>query len=142
MTALKLKRCARETRFATKSKAKVTVRLVLYMKLLTMLGITWIFWFIALFTQTPVFTYPTIILHGLNGAFIFVSFTVKRNVYRLIVVRIKYLRGHRHIHTAINRLNSRPYSDGRRGSAHPMVSKSDTQFTIWMDPFRDRFSSV
>ncbi|XP_054157146.1 probable G-protein coupled receptor Mth-like 3 [Oppia nitens] len=144
VTAMKLKRCAEETRFATRSKAKVTVRLVLYMKLLTMLGVTWIFWFIALFTQTPVFTYPTIVLHGLNGAFIFVSFTVKRNVYRLIVYRIKYLRGHRHIGTAIKRFNNhRPAVKSVSGVGVGVGGdKSETQFSLFNDPFKDRFSSV
>ncbi|CAG2111050.1 unnamed protein product [Medioppia subpectinata] len=142
VTALKLKRCAEETRFATRSKAKVTDRLAIYMKLLTMLGITWIFWFIALFSQTPVFTYPTIILHGLNGAFIFVSFTVKRNVYRLVVSRIKHLRGNRRIDTTIRRLNTQIKTPNIAAINRSLYSKSETQFTLFNDVFRDRYSSV
>lgn len=139
ITAQKLKETAEQTRFATKSKAKVTDRLVLYMKLIAILGFTWIFWFIALFTQTPIFTYPTIFLHGLNGAFIFVAFTVKRNVYRLVVLRIKYLRGrHKRINTTIRRLHPQI----RRPSANPYTC-SKSEFTVWNDPFqRSRLSSI
>ena len=138
ITARKLKQTAEETRFVTKSKAKVSDRLFLYMKLIAILGFTWIFWFIALFTQTPLFTYPTIFLHGLNGAFIFFAFTVKRSVYRLIILRIKYLRGrHKHINTTIRRLN--PQLKTTNNLVH---SKSDTNFTLWNEHFRDRFSSL
>ena len=138
ITARKLKNAAEETRFATKSKAKVTDRLMLYMKLIAILGFTWIFWFIALFTQTPIFTYPTIFLHGLNGAFIFVAFTVKRSVYRMILMRIKYLRGrHKNINNTISRLNPQ-----LRAQNNYLHSKSDTNFTLWNEHFRDRFSSI
>jgi len=137
ITVRKLKLIVKETRFATKKRAKS--QLLLHIKLVLVLGLTWIFWFIAVFTEIPLFTYPSILLHGLHGAFIFVAFTVKKNVYRLIVSRIKYLRGEQQIHISV------VMADNARRRAVGSIdsSRSNTVITLWSDKvFRERYASI
>jgi hypothetical protein len=138
LTARKLKMTANETRIATKSRAKY--QLLLHIKLVLVLGLTWIFGFIAMFIKVPLISYPSIVLHGLHGAFIFVAFTVNRNVYRLIVSRIKYLRGETQIRISTVKLsdnNIRPKSRVRS-----FDTRSDTLITLWSENFRDRCYSI
>ncbi|XP_064480005.1 uncharacterized protein LOC135393524 [Ornithodoros turicata] len=59
-------------------------RSYLYAKLAVVFGLTWVFGFAAAFTNMQWMWYPFIIFCGLQGAFIFVSFTCKRSVSRLL----------------------------------------------------------
>ncbi|PSN43537.1 hypothetical protein C0J52_03710 [Blattella germanica] len=59
---------------------KDQARCYLYLKLFTIMGLTWIFGFIAALAKVSILWYPFIIFNGLQGAFIFVMFDVKRNI--------------------------------------------------------------
>jgi hypothetical protein len=59
---------------------KDQIRFYLYLKLFTIMGLTWIFGFIAAFAHVQWLWYPFIVLNGLQGAFIFVMFDIKRKI--------------------------------------------------------------
>jgi hypothetical protein len=44
------------------------------------MGLTWIFGFIAAFARVQFLWYPFIVFNGLQGAFIFVMFDMKRKI--------------------------------------------------------------
>ncbi|KAJ9577975.1 hypothetical protein L9F63_025167, partial [Diploptera punctata] len=69
-----------QTTSANMSTRRDQVRFYLYLKLFTIMGLTWISGFIATFTRVSFLWYPFIILNGLQGAFIFIMFDVKRNI--------------------------------------------------------------
>ncbi|KDR10941.1 G-protein coupled receptor Mth2 [Zootermopsis nevadensis] len=59
---------------------KDKIRFYLYLKLFTIMGLTWIFGFIAAFAHVTFLWYPFIVFNGLQGTFIFVMFDMKRNI--------------------------------------------------------------
>ncbi|PNF31180.1 hypothetical protein B7P43_G14955, partial [Cryptotermes secundus] len=59
---------------------KDQARFYLYLKLFVIMGLTWVFGFIAAFARVPFLWYPFILFNGLQGAFIFVMFDMKRNI--------------------------------------------------------------
>ncbi|KAJ4428438.1 hypothetical protein ANN_24475 [Periplaneta americana] len=71
---------------------KDQVRFYLYLKLFTIMGLTWIFGFIAALGNQPILWYPFIIFNGLQGAFIFVMFDMKRKIGHMLWD--KYVTGH------------------------------------------------
>ena len=87
-----------EIKLANRSSAKD--KLIWFIKLVIVLGLTWIFCLTANFVDIPYVKYPFIVLEGLHGALIFITFTLKRNVYNLIILRIRYLRGERHLRSS------------------------------------------
>lgn len=70
-------------------------RLALYVKLAVVFGLTWVFGFAAALTGLRALWYPFIILCGLQGAFIFLAFTFKKNVFLMVKARICGTRGDR-----------------------------------------------
>jgi len=132
ITAHKLKLITNEIRFATKRKAKN--RLSVHIKLVLLLGLTWILGFLAMFIKVDLISYPSIILHGLHGAFIFIAFTVKRSVFLMLKLRIKYLCGRRETSVSIVRLN-----EIRLRLKAKSIETSST--TSWSD-FLDRSQTI
>ncbi|KAL1476530.1 hypothetical protein MTO96_036430 [Rhipicephalus appendiculatus] len=63
-------------------------RLALYVKLAVVLGLTWVFGFAAALTGVQALWYPFIVLCSLQGAFIFLAFTFKRSVLRMVLDRL------------------------------------------------------
>lgn len=59
-------------------------RFILYVKLAVVFGLTWVFGFAAAITGIQFLWYPFIVFCGLQGAFIFLSFTFKRNVATMV----------------------------------------------------------
>ncbi|KAK7085127.1 hypothetical protein SK128_019212 [Halocaridina rubra] len=59
---------------------KDRVRLLLYVKLGLIQGLSWGLGFLAAFTDIPAMWYPFTIFNGLQGAFIFIAFDMKRKV--------------------------------------------------------------
>ncbi|XP_067142815.1 uncharacterized protein [Centruroides vittatus] len=86
LTARSLLKTTRETKMVNKVSDKV--RFILYIKIALMLGLTWIFGFIATLTNVSLLWYPFIIFNSLQGAFIFVSFTVKKKIFDSLKERI------------------------------------------------------
>ncbi|XP_047473640.1 uncharacterized protein LOC125028247 isoform X3 [Penaeus chinensis] len=70
------RKTAQQTRRARKERG----RLILYMKLGVIQGLTWLTGFIAAFADIPACWYPFTVLNGLQGAFIFIGFDMKRKV--------------------------------------------------------------
>ncbi|GIY29840.1 g_PROTEIN_RECEP_F2_4 domain-containing protein [Caerostris extrusa] len=65
------------------------VRYFLYLKLSVVLGLAWTLGLIAGLTRMDAFWYPFIILNGLQGALIFIAFTIKRNILHMLAVKLK-----------------------------------------------------
>ncbi|XP_065298322.1 uncharacterized protein [Dermacentor albipictus] len=63
-------------------------RLALYVKLAMVFGLTWVFGFAAALTGVQALWYPFIVLCSLQGAFIFLAFTFKRSVLRMVRDRL------------------------------------------------------
>ena len=60
---------------------KQQIRFILYIKLGLIMGLGWIFGFVAALAKVPVLWYPFIFFNALQGAFIFFAFGCKRKVY-------------------------------------------------------------
>ncbi|XP_037781943.1 uncharacterized protein LOC119578431 [Penaeus monodon] len=69
----------------TRHAKKERVRLLLYVKLGVIQGLTWLTGFIAAFADIPACWYPFTVLNGLQGAFIFIFFDMKRKAKILSV---------------------------------------------------------
>jgi len=69
---------------AKKNNHNNTVRFVLYIKLALIMGMGWLFAFIASVNRLQVLWYPFIFFNGLQGLFIFVAFSLKKKIYRLL----------------------------------------------------------
>ncbi|KAK3867662.1 hypothetical protein Pcinc_026903 [Petrolisthes cinctipes] len=65
-------------------RKKNQIRLVLYMKLGLIQGLSWITGFVVAFIGVQTYWYPFIILNGLQGAFIFIAFDMKRKVWESV----------------------------------------------------------
>lgn len=63
-------------------------RLVLYAKLAAVFGLTWVFGFAASLSGLRFLWYPFIALCGLQGAFIFLAFTCKRRIFRMMYEKV------------------------------------------------------
>lgn len=68
---------------------KQRIRLVLYCKLALMMGMTWIFAFVSIHTQSLVFEYLFIIFNGLQGTFIFIAFDCKQKQWDELKERLR-----------------------------------------------------
>ncbi|KAK8385836.1 hypothetical protein O3P69_016545 [Scylla paramamosain] len=58
------------------------------------MGMTWIFAFISIHTKNIVFEYFFIITNGLQGAFIFVAFDLKKKVWEELSIKTRCLKKH------------------------------------------------
>ncbi len=63
---------------------KQKIRFILYIKLGLIMGMGWIFGFIAALAKVPALWYPFIFFNALQGAFIFVAFCCKRKIYFML----------------------------------------------------------
>ncbi|XP_071498045.1 uncharacterized protein [Diadema antillarum] len=76
----------RVSRYLQGCKARVkhaSSDLRIYLKISSLMGLTWAFGFIAAFVDVWALWYVFIILNGLQGFFIFLAFTANRRVYEL-----------------------------------------------------------
>ncbi|XP_055957054.1 adhesion G protein-coupled receptor E2-like [Patella vulgata] len=62
-------------------------RCIIYIKLSSVMGFSWIFGFIASFGDVPALWYVYVILNGLQGVFIFLSFSLNTRTRRLLTKR-------------------------------------------------------
>jgi len=95
-----------EVAFAIKIKEKMQkqmaahrelkLRLVLYIKLAVIMGMTWIFAFISIHTKSYVFEYLFIVFNGLQGLFIFLAFDCKKKIWVEVRESIRNLCGGRY----------------------------------------------
>lgn len=91
LTARSIWSTRKQTRSVRKESDKC--RFVMYVKLATVMGLTWVFGFLASVLGYKVLWYPFIFFNGLQGAIIFFAFTVKRKVLRLARQRIGHFIG-------------------------------------------------
>ena len=82
---------------------KRRVSFLLYIKLSTLLAVTWVFGLVASIMDMPSLWYPFIILNSLQGTFIFVFFDLKWRVY----------------YTAYEKLTGKSHPDRRRRKRKP-----------------------
>jgi hypothetical protein len=92
MTAKGLITTAEQTKILNKNSDKV--RYYLYIKLAFVMGLTWIFGFIASLTDISILWYPFIVLNGLQGAVIFFAFTFKPKVWNLLMEKFGFKSGY------------------------------------------------
>ena len=148
ITAHQLKLTVGQTRLATRRTSVAENQLLLNVKLVLVLGLTWIFGFLGMYVKITLISYMSIVLHGLHGAFIFGVFTVKPKVYRLIRSRIKEIRGtvdkQRRDSNESNASTSRPGRQRTHTNSFDATG-SRTALTIKYLPiglYRDRYPSV
>ena len=99
-------------RNSTKSHGtqKMKIRCVLYIKLALIMGLGWVFGFIAALAKLPALLYPFILFNALQGAFIFIAFDCKRKIYFMIYLWV----------------NKRPHPSDSSASTRPGVSSKAT----------------
>ncbi|XP_011675990.2 adhesion G-protein coupled receptor D1-like [Strongylocentrotus purpuratus] len=74
----------KRTNQTTKRKtSKMVTEGVVYLKMSTLLGFTWIFGFIAAFVDVEALWYIFIILNSLQGVYIFIAFICNKRVFKL-----------------------------------------------------------
>ncbi|XP_041477825.1 uncharacterized protein LOC121425722 [Lytechinus variegatus] len=74
----------KRTNQTTKRKSsKLTTEGVVYLKMSTLLGFTWIFGFIAAFANVTALLYIFIILNSLQGVYIFIAFICNKRVFKM-----------------------------------------------------------
>lgn len=98
LTARSIHQTSKQTKLARRASAgpgNDQGRLTLYAKLAVVFGLTWVFGFAAALTGLRALWYPFIVLCGLQGAFIFLAFTFKRSVFRMVRERLCGRRGGR-----------------------------------------------
>lgn len=98
LTARSIHQTSKQTKLARRASAgpgNDQGRLTLYAKLAVVFGLTWVFGFAAALTGLRALWYPFIVLCGLQGAFIFLAFTFKRSVFRMVRERLCGSRGGR-----------------------------------------------
>ena len=83
LTIRKLILIAKTTKVVQQNKENKH-RFALYVKLSVIMGLTWIFGFIATMTDEQVLWYVFIVLNSLQGAFICISFVITKKVGRLL----------------------------------------------------------
>ncbi len=64
------------------------VRLVLYLKLALIMGLGWIFGFVAGLADVPWLWYVFFLFNGMQGVMIFVAFDVKKKIVNMVVERV------------------------------------------------------
>lgn len=84
MSILKQKKETHYLRSRDPKRSHNNIRFVLYIKLALIMGLGWIFGFVAALTGRPVLWYPFTVFNGLQGAFIFMAFDCKRKTYELL----------------------------------------------------------
>ncbi|XP_053201318.1 uncharacterized protein LOC128386323 [Panonychus citri] len=97
LTTYFLHRAKRSTRIVINSKSSQenSQSYSLYVRLATLMGLTWIFWFFAAFSGFNSLWYLFILLNGLQGVFIFFYFICKKEVFKAFREQIGfYLHGH------------------------------------------------
>ncbi|XP_045594580.2 uncharacterized protein [Procambarus clarkii] len=101
-------------------RTKERVRLILYVKLGVIQGLSWVTGLVAAFADIPAFWYPFTIFNGLQGAFIFLGFDLKSKVGEAMwdVLFKKPWRDYR------SSKDTRTTSGGRSNSSQNQSSKS------------------
>ena len=72
------------SKYAQQQRAKERSRFFLYVKLSLLMGLTWIFAFVAALTRLWALWYAFIVLNMLQGVFICIAFICTRKVFRLL----------------------------------------------------------
>ncbi|XP_072031883.1 uncharacterized protein [Amphiura filiformis] len=72
-----------KTRAVSSHKHQFKDELLIYARIATLMGFTWIFAFLAAFSGVSALWYIYIIINSLQGLYIFFAFTFKRNIGRL-----------------------------------------------------------
>lgn len=87
ITAFRIRKVSKETKRVKNFSDRV--RYLLYIKLTVVLGLTWLLGILAGILETTFLWYIFIIFNGLQGVFIFVSFTLKRKILKKLAVKLR-----------------------------------------------------
>lgn len=87
ITAFRIREVSKETKRVKNFSDRV--RYLLYVKLTVVLGLTWLLGILAGILETTFLWYIFIIFNGLQGVFIFVSFTLKRKILKKLAVKLR-----------------------------------------------------
>ena len=98
------------SRDAKRARCNERGQFVLYVKLSTIMGLTWVFGFVASLADMPVFWYVFVVFNTLQGAFICFAFVCTKKVFRLL-----HERGRTHRATIGSGHNGRYYSSSSSG---------------------------
>ncbi|XP_042865550.1 uncharacterized protein LOC122249065 [Penaeus japonicus] len=104
------------------------VRLLLYMKLGVIQGLTWLTGFIAAFVDIPACWYPFTVLNGLQGAFIFVFFDMKQKVAEAVweaVTRRPWTKRSTSSDTRTTATGAAGHTDNKRNESSESYSESE-----------------
>ena len=64
---------------------------LIYLKLSVVMGVTWLFAILASITNQPVFWYLHLVLNGLQGVFVFISFAMRASIWKNIKQKKRHL---------------------------------------------------
>ena len=76
--------CVTKLKSSELLQTKRNCEIFIYIKLSTVMGLTWVCGYIATWVQNQVFWYLFVIFNGLQGLFIFCSFVLNRRVYLVV----------------------------------------------------------
>ena len=76
--------CVTKRRSSKTLKTRTNCEVFIYIKLSTVMGLTWVFGYVAKLLQNNVFWYLFIIFNSSQGLFIFCSFVLNKNIYRAV----------------------------------------------------------
>lgn len=87
IAAFHIRTVSKQTKMVNNFSDKV--RYFLYVKLSVVFGLTWLLGGIAGILRVGFLWYPFLILNGLQGVFIFIAFTVKRKIIKMLLIKFK-----------------------------------------------------
>ncbi len=105
--------------------------LLLYVKLSTLMGLTWIFGFAASITNYEILWYLFIILNSLQGLFICIAFTCNRKVHTLVKTRLSCQRISSSRSSKTKSSLVAPSTPTTPGKGPPKISTYKTSMTKW-----------
>lgn len=89
-TVYSIQKISESSKIATGRQSQ-RCRFLLYIKLCMIMGLTWIFAFIATLAKTPIVWYIFIILNSYQGLFICLTFVLTKNVLKLLEAKFRKL---------------------------------------------------
>ena len=96
--------CVTKRKSSELLQTKSNCEILIYIKLSTVMGLTWVFGYVATLVQNQVFWYLFVIFNGLQGLFIFCSFVLNRRVYLVVreCLRLRTPIGKQHMKSSDN----------------------------------------
>ena len=117
------------SREAKRARSNERGQFVLYVKLSTIMGLTWVIGFVASLTDLPVLWYVFVVFNTLQGAFVCFAFVCTKKVFRLLHERRRTSQAGHHQQRPQRRYQSSS-SSGNSGLTRPTYLSEDEAFAI------------